>query len=87
MGFISISAEAESMTEFVFVCMPETFRCLSKRFPFPLCRHESRSQVVCRACVRLQGEREGFVQLLGGNQAEAQQRVDELGASVADERV
>lgn len=31
--------------------------------------------------------RQGFVQLPGGDQVESQHRVDQLGASVADERV
>lgn len=55
----------------------------------PVILHEGHRplQVLQVERMRFQRVREGFVQVPGGHQAEAQQRVDELGASVADERV
>ena len=74
----------------VSVCMLERMcsMCVSKPFaPLRLCQHEGRFQVLGSVCECLLGVCEGFVQLLRGDQVEAQQGVDQLGASVADERV
>ena len=61
--------------------------CVSSLFPPCLCQLEGCFQVLCRVCVCRQRVCEGFVQLLRGDQVEAQQRVDQLGASVTDEAV